>query len=46
MEYIRNVDTPKQDTIVRDGFVWRLCFMNGAEKGFYVRTNKKVRSKK
>lgn len=46
MNYILNADNTKQDTIVREGFVWRLCFMNGAEKGFYVRTNKKVRTKK
>lgn len=44
MSYIMNTNS-KIPTIVKDGFVWRLVFMNGCEKGFYVRTNKKARGK-
>ena len=46
MDYILNTDAknpPK--TIVQDGYLWRLVYMNDAEKGFYVRTNRKVRGK-
>lgn len=46
MNYILNTDSPNAPaTIVKDGFIWRLCIVNGADKGFYVRTFKKVKAK-
>lgn len=43
MDYILNTMPNSKPTIIKDGYIWRLIFMNGSEKGFYVRTNKKVR---
>lgn len=47
LTYIINTDAKKPaSTIVKDGFLWRLCYMNDSDKGFYVRTNKKIKERK
>lgn len=44
MNYIINTDAKNPaKSIVKDGYLWRLCYMNDSDKGFYVRTFRKVK---